>query len=87
MKVYINKYRNHWLSPYSIMEKVLFWKKWTDRIFEVSQRDKDGRPMSYTDIPGPNDTYKMDTEGLNKHRARMDNGLRLFGKYYSGLWD
>ncbi len=220
MKVYINKYRSHWLSPYSIMEVALYWKKWTDpefdlyddknkhytnwlvptmtfiqkcldvihpkidyvkidrwdtwsmdttlsqiilpmlkqlqlskhgapiaddvdvpaeiqstmlpptsedeldgnhfkrweyimsemiwafeqkqpdcdwesqffsgvsdRIFEVSQRDKDGRPMSYTDIPGPNDTYKMDIEGLNKHRARMDNGLRLFGKYYSGLWD
>lgn len=26
MKVYINKYRNHWLSPYTILEKVVFWK-------------------------------------------------------------
>ena len=220
MKVYINNYRSHWLSPYSIMERVLYWKKWTDpefdlyddknkhytnwlvptmtfiqkcldvihpkidyvkidrwdtwsmdttlsiiilpmlkqlhlskhgapiaddvdvpdelkstvsppteedeldgnhfkrweyiisemiwafeqkqpdcdwedqfisgvhdRILEVSQRDKDGKPMTYTDKPGPNDTYKMDIEGLKKHQARIDNGLRLFGKYYSGLWD
>ena len=26
MKVYINKYRNHWISPYTILEKVVFWK-------------------------------------------------------------
>ena len=35
MKVYINKYRYHWLSPYTIMEKVLFWKKWTDPEFDL----------------------------------------------------
>jgi hypothetical protein len=28
MKVYIGNYRNHWLSPYTILEKVLFWKDW-----------------------------------------------------------
>ena len=43
MKIYINKYRNHWLSPYTILEKVFFWKKeidyddplivkWSDRL-------------------------------------------------------
>ena len=30
MKVYINKYRYHWLSPYTILEKVFFWKKEID---------------------------------------------------------
>lgn len=35
MKVYINKYRYHWISPYTIMEKVLFWKKWTDPKFDL----------------------------------------------------
>jgi len=30
MKVYINKYRYHWLSPYTILEKVFFWKKKID---------------------------------------------------------
>lgn len=36
---------------------------------------------------GPNDTYKCDYEGMKVHQARIDNGLRLFGKYYNGLWD
>lgn len=30
MKVYINSYRYHWLSPYKILEKVFFWKKELD---------------------------------------------------------
>lgn len=30
---------------------------------------------------------KVDREGLKKHKNRMDNGFRLFGKYYSSLWD
>lgn len=29
----------------------------------------------------------FDVEGYRKHRSRVDNGLRLFGKYYQGLWD
>jgi len=28
-----------------------------------------------------------DNEGRAKHQARISNGLRLFGKYYQGLWD
>jgi hypothetical protein len=27
MKVYINNYRDHWLSPYTILEKVFFWRE------------------------------------------------------------
>ena len=27
MKVYISKYRNHWLSPYVILDKVFFWRE------------------------------------------------------------
>ena len=30
---------------------------------------------------------KVDREGLDAHTARIKNGLRLFGKYYRGLWD
>jgi hypothetical protein len=29
----------------------------------------------------------VDKEGLEKHQDRVDNGLRLFGKYYENLWD
>jgi hypothetical protein len=36
---------------------------------------------------GPNHTYKCDYEGLQKVYDRIDNGLRLFGKYYRNLWD
>ena len=42
MKIYINKYRDHWLSPYTILEKVFFWReidysepiidRWSDRL-------------------------------------------------------
>ena len=27
MKIYINNYRSHWLSPYTILEKVFFWRE------------------------------------------------------------
>ena len=221
MKVYINNYRNHWLSPYTIMEKVLFWKKWTDPDFDlyddknehyvdwlngpmkVAQKcldvihpkvnyvkiDKwdtwsmdstlsiiilpmlkqlnatkhgapttddadvpeglrstdappkenewdvdenwfkrwdwimdemiwtfeqkqpgcdwehqyysgvhdtsfraiewgaDGKALLHEQVKGPNDTFKVDREGMDKHQERINNGMKLFGKYYQGLWD
>lgn len=37
-------------------------------------------------VVGPNDTFKIDREGLDRHRERMANGRRLFAKYYEGLW-
>jgi hypothetical protein len=33
------------------------------------------------------DTHWFDSEGAKKHQDRIDNGLRLFGKYYNSLWD
>ncbi len=33
MKVYISKYRNHWISPYTILEKVCFWEKDKDAFY------------------------------------------------------
>ena len=48
---------------------------------------EDGRPKLYSMEHGPNHTYKCDYEGMNKVYKRMDNGFRLFGKYYRGLWD
>lgn len=226
MKVYINKYRSHWLSPYTIMEKVLFWKRWTDPEFDLYEDKNDkytnwlDKPMQFVqkvldvvhpkinyvkidkwdtwnmdgtlahiilpmlkqlratkhgspfvddeDVPeylrshmaqpkeyewdtdslhhqrwewvmkeliwtfeqhhpdndweqqyysgehdtkfvktnrsypnpetgvhestyemidGPNNTWKVDYEGLEKHQQRITNGFRLFGKYYQGLWD
>jgi hypothetical protein len=47
MRVYSNKYRNHWLSPYTILEKVFFWReidykeplidKWSDRLNPICE--------------------------------------------------
>lgn len=28
MKIWISNYRRHWLSPYTILERVLFWLDW-----------------------------------------------------------
>ena len=215
MKVYINKYRNHWLSPYVILGKVFFWReieydepiieKWADRLepFSVKLQDfldfvhprieyvkidhwdtwsmdhtmssiivpmlkqlketKHGAPLvddedvpeelkstsaptkkdqeeydvddnhfkrwdyvmdemifahqskldddwqeqfftgvtDYTHVEvedekhgklyeikeGPNHTRKVDWDGMKVYEARIQNGFRLFGKYYQGLWD
>jgi hypothetical protein len=38
-------------------------------------------------VKGPNDTFKIDMEGLKAHQERMSRGFKLFGKYYEGLWD
>jgi hypothetical protein len=47
MKVYKSNYRNHWISPYIILEKVFFWReidydepiieKWADRLEPFSK--------------------------------------------------
>ena len=47
MKVYKSNYRNHWISPYKILEKVFFWReidydeplieKWSNRLLPFSK--------------------------------------------------
>ena len=55
--------------------------------------DKDGNEVPkgehkfYQMKDGPNHTYKCDYDGMKKVEDRMQNGFRLFGKYYQGLWD
>ena len=46
MKVYISNYRDHWISPYTILEKIFFWReidydepiieKWSNRLMPLS---------------------------------------------------
>lgn len=38
-------------------------------------------------ITGENDTSKTDYDGMKLYQERINNGLRLFGKYYNSLWD
>lgn len=40
MKVYISNYRDHWLSPYTILEKVLFWLDWENISYETPWVEK-----------------------------------------------
>jgi len=54
---------------------------------EVCGWDENGKPKMYKIIEGSNHTAKFDAEGHKKYSDRIDNGLRLFGKYYRGLWD
>jgi len=47
VKIYKSNYRNHWISPYIILEKVFFWReidydeplieKWADRLLPFSK--------------------------------------------------
>jgi len=55
--------------------------------------DREGNPMPedqakfYQWNEGPNHTYKCDYDGMQAVENRIQNGFRLFGKYYQGLWD
>lgn len=40
MKVYISKYRSHWVSPYTILEKVLWWKDWENIDYDTPWVEK-----------------------------------------------
>lgn len=47
MKVYISKYRDHWISPYTIIDRIFFWTDWSKcsrwtltETFEDEKREK-----------------------------------------------
>lgn len=62
-----------WEDKYRSGEHDLQWKKLENGMSEMTR--------------GPKDTYKCDYDGLNAEWDRVNNGLRLFGKYYRSLWD
>jgi len=54
MKVYISRYRNHWISPYTILDYLFFWTPWSKcsrwtltEILEDKKREK----SQYVDHP------------------------------------
>ena len=49
--------------------------------------DENGKATMYTFEKGSNDTYVCDYEGMREYEKRIQNGFRLFGKYYQNLWD
>jgi len=59
-----------------------------DLIWEPDgELDDKGKPKMYRMERGPNDTFKVDEEGLKAHQERIRRGLIFFGKYYQNLWD
>ena len=49
--------------------------------------NENGKPTMYSMEKGPKDTYVCDYEGMAEYEKRIQNGFRLFGKYYQNLWD
>ena len=66
-------FENDWEKKYESGEHDIQWKKLENGNSEM--------------VKGPNDTFKCDYVNMEIERERIDNGLRLFGKYYRGLWD
>ena len=75
MKVYINKYKNNWISPYTILEKIYFWREidYDEPIIDKLSSillpfcefyhwiaNKVNRKIDYVKIDGW-DTWSMDT--------------------------
>ena len=51
------------------------------QFFDHSQANEDD------DLTTQMDKIKIDRDGLEAHQLRKANGFRLFGKYFSALWD
>jgi hypothetical protein len=79
----------------------LYWHdRWTwvidEMIWAFSQlKTENHDEQFYTYKPVPDDatfeqqlkSIKLDEPGYNAHYLRIQNGTRLFGKYYQSLWD
>jgi len=48
--------------------------------------DDDGNYYQQPQIKQTNPDYWVDRDGIKEYNDRINNGLRLFGKYYRGLW-
>jgi len=58
-----------------------YWSGVDDWVFETLP---DGNTEMKT---GPKHTLKRDEKAYKAHCKRMQNGMKLFGKYYGNLWD
>ena len=57
-----------------------------DTIWTPISFDENGKAKTYQMEKGPKDTYECDYEGMKVVQSRIDNGFRLFGKYFQHLW-
>jgi len=64
--------------------------EWENQYYsgKIDMRSEKDEGSVYTRlVDGPNHTFKIDSDGMKKHQERINNGRRLFAKYYDGLWD
>ena len=73
-----------WQDAYCSGEIDHEWVK-TDKTYPNPITGKE--EATYQMADGPNHTYKCDYDGMRVVEERIQNGFRLFGKYYQGLWD
>ena len=59
-------------------------KYYSGEIEHIWKENDDG---THTLEEGPNHTFIVDRDGMKIERDRIQNGLRLFGKYYFNLWN
>ena len=74
---------SNWDDQYHTGVHDLVWKPVDKEGNEVPKEDA----KLYQMEKGPKDTHTFDSDGYTAHNNRIDNGLKLFGKYYRGLWD
>jgi hypothetical protein len=78
-----HKLDDSWQDAYRSGEHDLVWVP-IDAAGNVVPK---GEHKYYRMEHGPKDTYKCDYDGIAVVEARIQNGFRLFGKYYQSLWD
>ena len=72
MKVYISKYRDHWLSPYTICEKICWWREidydepWVQRSVKVLGPVMDVYKKILDFVHPPINYIKIDTVNSGK---------------------
>lgn len=55
-----------------------------DEIFKDESGDS---KETYSRMIQRNPNYRVDYNKINEYKDRINNGFRLFGKYYNALWD
>jgi hypothetical protein len=68
-----NSKLSDWEDQFHSGEHDILWIKQDNGLMEMQK--------------GPNDTHEWDQEGHSAYQDRINNGFRLFGKYYNALWD
>jgi hypothetical protein len=77
------KVDDSWEDQFRSGEHDIVWKPVDAAGNEVPK----GEHKYYQMDKGPKDTYQCDYDAMRVVEARIQNGFRLFGKYYQALWD